>query len=281
MSLCDFTLMRASHSLQGGNISRLVQMIVLCSLCLGCSAERDSLALALASSMAPVAERLAALYEKSSASDAGRIHPALASSGVLYVQISRGAPYGVAVFADEALSSSLAQQGSHRRYRCIADAPLGIWAPGLQPDDDVTQTLSREDIRILIPDPATAPAGLAASVLLPRLGLERREIIRIGSAAHTARLALRGAGDLAIVPVPLLLALERAGEMKGAWVRAPEDCCRLSYQAVLLQDSAAANALFEFLIGGEVAELLRDAGFEAPQDTQFCTPGGPVTSRFL
>lgn len=247
-------------------------MVSLPLLSWSCSAERDGLPLALASSLSPVAEQLGRMDI--------RAEPSLASSGVLSAQIARGAPYAVAVLADDALSTELAAQKPWRRYRCLAEAALGLWLTA--PDaTELEQLLQRPQLRILIADPATAPAGVAALQLLRRLELTDRDIVRVGSAVHAVRLGLRGAGDLVVAPVPLLRALQRQNAMSGHWIEVGVDCCRVSYQAVLLQDSEEARQLFELLFSEPVAELLREAGFDEPQSTTFCAPDDAADFRVL
>lgn len=258
-----------SLPLQRVNILRFPLYALLFALCISCTSDRQIIPFAVASSLAPLTAELAQAYTRTHA--AGEIHPTLASSGVLYAQIARDAPYAAAIFADERISAAAAELKPHRRYKCFAGAQLALWAPAMAAEDSPEELLQYQGVRILIPDPQIAPAGAAARKLLQRLGVAPARLIPVGSASHTVRLALKGAGDLAVVPQPLLLAARRHGQVSGVWTVPERDCCHLTYQAVLLQDGETAAALYRFLTGSQVADILRQAGFVLPGQTPLCT----------
>ncbi|WP_083232839.1 molybdate ABC transporter substrate-binding protein [Endozoicomonas atrinae] len=142
--------------------------------CLGASAYAKELKLAVAANFKPSLEVLAKTFE---AETGHRLLISSASTGVLYNQITNGAPFDIFLSADslrpELLEKKgLTLEGSRHSY---ALGELVLWSPGFSRKGGKNNTMTLEDLavyegRLAIANPATAPYGLAAQQVLEKLG---------------------------------------------------------------------------------------------------------------
>lgn len=195
-----------------------------------------------------------------------------ASSGTIFHQLQRGAPYDLVIFAGTDFSDLAQSQFQPSQRACLGEAAMALWAPNLSLSPEaLRRLLKRPSTTLAVPDARTAPAGKAALELLRLWDAERHPgILTGGSAAHTAHLAIRSATDLALVPLPQIRALQRhqKGQGQGAngtLLLAPKHCCHLSYHAILLKDSPAARHLFAALSGERARQILRNEGYKTPK----------------
>ncbi|USE37906.1 molybdate ABC transporter substrate-binding protein [Endozoicomonas sp. SCSIO W0465] len=142
--------------------------------CLESSVYAAELKVAVAANFKPSLEKLA----KAFAAETGhRLLISSASTGVLYNQITNGAPFDVFLSADSLRPERLEQQGlvlkgSRHPY---ALGELVLWSPGFSGKDGKNNPMTLEDLavyqgRLAIANPATAPYGLAAQQVLEKLG---------------------------------------------------------------------------------------------------------------
>ncbi|MGI9345311.1 MAG: substrate-binding domain-containing protein [Gammaproteobacteria bacterium] len=203
--------------------------------------------LAVASSLSPWVERQIA--NSGDLEPLAQIHLVSGSSGTLYYQLARGAPYDAIVFADQnwiqrAQTLPDVQQPSHTQ--CIAQVPVALWAPNsaLQPGElatilrtNPTNTAPDALQRMALPDPQTAPAGKAALELVEYLKLpfDPSQLLYAGSAIQTARLALTTTISLTILPIPLIQIAAETHQIQGVILEADSNtCCQVTYHALAL-----------------------------------------------
>lgn len=96
------------------------------------------------------------------------------STGKLYAQIIRGAPYDLFFSADSARADRLVQQGHsfNNSSQVYAIGQLVLWAPQAQNPQQLSTLLhSAEFNKLSIANPKTAPYGQAAKEALQSLGL--------------------------------------------------------------------------------------------------------------
>ncbi|MGO0305721.1 molybdate ABC transporter substrate-binding protein [Endozoicomonas acroporae] len=138
----------------------------------GASVYAEELKVAVAANFKPSLDVLAKAFE----ADTGhRLLISSASTGVLYNQITHGAPFDIFLSADSLRpklleKKGLTLKGSRHPY---ALGELVLWSPGFSAKEGRTMTL--EDLavyqgRLAIANPATAPYGLAAQQVLEKLG---------------------------------------------------------------------------------------------------------------
>jgi len=192
------------------------------------------------------------------------------STGTLYAQITKGAPYDVFLSADQERVLLLAQagkllDGAHKPYALGA---LVLYArnAGIL-GTDIKSSLARADIRhFAMADPALAPYGRATAEVLARL-----ELVEVGdekavlgaNIGQTFGFVKTGNAQIGFV------ALSQAMEVGGVWLDIPA-----SYYAPIVQeagllarahDNAAALAFYGHLSSDAVREILLMSGYGAPQ----------------
>jgi len=116
---------------------------------------------AVASSFYPQARARALGFERERHA---RVRWVVGSSGRLFWQIRRGAPFDLFISADARLARRL-----HRPVRRIARGCVGLRL-GDEVAADVREALAARPGRIAIPDPRVAPMGAAARDALRRMG---------------------------------------------------------------------------------------------------------------
>ncbi len=117
--------------------------------------------MAVASSFYPEARARASGFEQERHE---RVRWVVGSSGRLYEQIRRGAPFDLFISADARLARRL-----HRPVRRIARGCVGLRL-GNEVATDVREALAARPGRIAIADPRVAPMGASARDALARLG---------------------------------------------------------------------------------------------------------------
>jgi molybdate transport system substrate-binding protein len=192
------------------------------------------------------------------------------STGTLYAQITKGAPYDVFLSADQERVFLLAEadkllDGAHKPYALGA---LVLYARGTGIlDEDIKTSLTRIDIRhFAMADPALAPYGRATTEVLARLelaGVVAEKAVLGANIGQTFGFIKTGNAQIGFV------ALSQAMAMDGDWLDIPA-----SYYAPILQEAgllahadgnAAARAFYDHLSSDAVMKILLMSGYGAPQ----------------
>ena len=194
------------------------------------------------------------------------------SSGTLYAQIRRGAPYHVFLSADEDRPRRLeaegyAVPGIRLTY---ATGRLALWSNSRSAEYAPRETLERGDFRHLaIAMPSTAPYGSAARETLIALGLwERyaRRIVRGQSIAQTHQFVASRNAELGFVAHGQVIE-----EPEDSFWLVPEELHGpIVQQAVLLakgHSHPGARAFLEFLLSSEAQQIIRRHGYGVPRGT--------------
>ena len=154
-------------------MARLVRKKLLCCLSLLITlvsplASAATIRVAVAANFKPVLDVLAEQFEQK---HNARVLVSSASSGILYNQITHGAPFDLFLSADDELPARLEQDGlivpgSRQTY---AYGRLVLWS---HLDNPLTlTTLDKYKGRLAIANPALAPYGLAAQQTLEKMNL--------------------------------------------------------------------------------------------------------------
>ena len=207
---------------------------------------------AVATNFRPLLERLNARFETETEYS---VVLSSAATGVLYHQVLSGAPYDVVLAADrrtpEALASRL--QTESGSLRCYARGQLALVGGQL------TQ-LADPKLSLAIANPATAPYGEAATVVLARDAFSAgagRKLVRGNNAMQAYQFWYAGSVDLALVP--MALAGPDADAIPAAW-HPPID-----QFALLLpkgQGKQAAQVYFNWLFSAAVQAEILAAGYD-------------------
>lgn len=224
---------------------------------------------AVASNFAPVAEDLA---DRFASSTGHRITLVAGSTGKLYAQIARGAPFDVFLAADSARPARLVEEGraiaGSRRVYALGRLVLWSASPDLRsaagPD-----LLARGDFRHLaIANPDLAPYGVAAREVLLSLGLLAKleeRLVHGENIGQTYALVASGNAELGFVADAQ--GRGTPGRESGGW-RVPTDHhAPIRQEAVLLARAAtnrAARAFLDYLADDEAKQAIEAAGYEVP-----------------
>ncbi len=133
------------------------------------------------------------------------------SSGKLYHQILRGAPYDVFLSADEVFPEKLEREGLVSARRRYARGRIVLWAPHRSPVDPSRGLKVLGDPRVrkvAIANPRLAPYGHAASAALRASGLEAGvspKLVFGESVSHAAHFVSSGAAEVGFLSLSLAL----------------------------------------------------------------------------
>lgn len=225
--------------------------------------------IAVSSNFAETARALAVRYESVSGD---QLRISSGSTGVLYAQISNGAPFDVFLAANDVEPARLAAEG----YGAAAPftyalGKLVVWSADAQRiRGDCTALLRRGDYRRLaIANPQLAPYGAAALAALDRLGLRERLAERLVTGTNIAQafqFAATGNAELGFVARAQVLALP--ADKAGSYCDVDANLYPpIRQQALLLKrgaGNAAADGFVRYLQGKEAAEQIRRAGYDLP-----------------
>ncbi len=246
-------------------ISRILVMVGL--LILSPLLQAGEVRVAVASNFLETLRALAPVFERQSGH---RITISAASSGVLFAQITQGAPFDVLLAANAEYPALLEQQGravagSRRTYslgRLVLVSHKHI--PG---DSDIAAILRNSTGRIAIANPRTAPYGSAARAAIEKLGLTAalQERLVVGeNVAQTLQFVVTGNAELGFVA--LAQVLDKAGSWSISYRELPAGAYPpIEQQMVLLkQDNPAAVAFMQFMQQDSARDVMSRQGYGLP-----------------
>lgn len=229
-------------------------------------APADTVRVAVAGNFAAVQDSLARRFTDSTGIAVVSI---VGSTGVLYAQITHGAPYDILLAADtlrpaQLEARGLAVPGTRFTY---ATGRLALYAPGLGHPVDSPRRLADRSIRhIAVADSATAPYGAAAMQVLARWGVADElapRIVRGESIVQAFQFVAGGAAEAGFV------ALSQVVGLRGAAYYVVPDSLHdpIAQDAALLSPavgSDAARSYLGFLKSETARSLIEAAGYTVP-----------------
>ena len=192
------------------------------------------------------------------------------STGTLYAQITKGAPYDVFLSADQERVLLLAKadkllDGAHKPY-ALGALVLYARGTGILGADIQTSLVSTNIRHFAMADPALAPYGRAAAEVLTRLelaGVVDEKAVLGANIGQTFGFVKTGNAQIGFV------ALAQAVTVDGDWLDIPA-----SYYAPIVQEAGllahadgnvAAQAFYDHLSSDAVIEILLTSGYGAPE----------------
>lgn len=188
------------------------------------------------------------------------------ATGMLYAQISQGAPFEVFLAADNqrparAVAEGYAVDGTVFTY---AVGKVVLYSPGIDVTDGAAALSAAEFHHIAIADPKSAPYGAAALEVLEKLNLREAvagKQVTGENISQTLQFVDSGNAELGFVALSQVI----GKPADQVWVVPAEDYSPILQDAVLLQSGAAdpaAQAFLSFLKGPGAAEIIRKYGYE-------------------
>lgn len=223
----------------------------------------DEVRVAVATNFLEPMNALAAQFGRNSG------HTVLVSSGSTgrhYAQIRNGAPFEAFFSADAERPRLLEDEGravSGSRFR-YAVGRLALWSPRSGYVDSDGRVLGTAEYRFLaIANPELAPYGAAAREVLVARGLwteVQGRLVQGQDIGQAYSFVFSGAAELGFVAYSQLK--KPLGEIDGSYWLVPESLHRpIEQEAVLLRDTPAAQAFWQFVQGPEAREIIRGYGY--------------------
>lgn len=222
----------------------------------------DQTSVAVAANFTDAAKEIAAAFKAETG------HEAILSfgaTGLLYTQITQGAPFEVLLSADAAhpataIEAGLGVEGSSFTY---AVGKIVLWSASA---DLVTgaETLNQGSFRkIALADPATAPYGAAAVAAMTALGVHdalKPKFVQGKNIAQAYQFVATGNAELGFVALAQV-----TGNSSGSRWDVPENLyAPIRQDAVLLikgQENAAAIAFLDFLKRPDARAIIAKYGY--------------------
>lgn len=257
--------------------SRAARALMLISLSLSLFATQpravmaESTLIAVAANFAETAETLAAAFEAETGHD---VTLATGSTGKLYAQITKGAPFDVLLAADRERPRRLEDEGHAvaGTRRTYATGRLVLWSPDrARIGADGEKTLARGDFdHLAMANPDLAPYGLAAQQALDHMGLRSvlsDKIVMGQNIGQTFSMVATGNAALGLV-AGSYVASTRNTAPGSSWSVPKTYHDPIRQDAVLLAhgaENAAARAFLDYLHGDAASAVIARSGYGVEQ----------------
>jgi len=190
------------------------------------------------------------------------------STGKLYAQIKKGAPFDVFLAANAREPARLEAEGNAVEGTRFAYAlgRLVLWThrPGLAPKQLL---LDGSYEHIALANPKLAPYGQAAVQVLEKLGVyrtARQNFVTGENVAQAYQFAMVGNVELAFISYSQVV-FAKAADRGSSWLVPPDYHAKISQQAVLLkagEGNPAAADFLTFLKSEPVRKMIVEFGYE-------------------
>ncbi|WP_342057895.1 molybdate ABC transporter substrate-binding protein [Aeromonas sp. OTU364] len=184
-----------------------------------------------------------------------------AATGVLYTQITHGAPFDLFLSADVATPEKLEAEGKGSGRFTYAIGQLGLWQKGGPAPDEAT--LRNWQGELAIANPKTAPYGAAAMATLAYLKLDPKQyrVLTGTNISQTWQFVDTGNAKLGFVAWANLVEAGKTGE---AWAVPASFYPPIEQQGLILKKGEAVDALVAWLKGPGQAQI-KAAGYALPR----------------
>lgn len=240
-------------------------------------ASAEQLNVAVAANFLSTLQRLSPVFERACG------HKLLASpgsSGQLYAQIRRGAPYEVLLSADRERPAKLEADGlvTPGSLFTFAIGQLVLWSAKPALVEPGAAALERSDVRfVALADPKTAPYGAAAEQVLRALDLlaplkAADKLVYGQSVGQAHQFATSGHADCAFVARSQVIAADGSGRLEGKgsqWLVPQSLYAPLEQAAAIMRASPRQRLAKQFLDwlreDPEALQIIRASGYALPR----------------
>lgn len=234
-------------------------LAALLALTMAVSVRAETALVAVASNFTTIAEEIAQAFE---ASGPHSVRLSGGSTGKIYAQIVRGAPFDIFLSADAARPERLVEEGFAAQDHAMTYAVgrLVFWAR----DGQASEALLTSGMipRIAIANPDLAPYGLAAIQALGHFGVTA-DLVRGENVAQA--IAMAATGNVAHALVPLSATIAGVPEGGTTWTIPGSAHDPIRQDALLLDralGNSAAVAFFAFLRSKTARAIIARSGYE-------------------
>lgn len=247
-------------------LDRFRLMVLLPLLLAGSVAGADTAMVAAASNVQVPLEQLAKLFEQQTGH---QVVFSFGATGKHYAQIRRQAPFELFLAADAERPALLERGGqavAGTRFT-YAIGRLALWSPRQDRVDDQGAVLERGGFQYLaIANPRLAPYGAAAQHVLIERGLWKtlQPKLVLGESIGQAYQFV-GSGNAELGFVALSQVRRPSQPITGSiWIVPQELHPAIEQQAVLIRDTPAARAFWQFLQTPLARAVLHSHGYDLP-----------------
>src|SRR5215469_10842802 len=246
----------------------IVLMLAALSVCAGA----QQITVAAAADMNYAVKELAQRFEQRSGS---KVTLSFGASGILFSQISNGAPFDLFFSADEEYPKKLVAAGiaDGSALKIYAIGHLVLWVPNSSPFNPAQlqmNTLVQPEVkRIAIANPQHAPYGRAAMAAIEHYGLKdavARKLVFGENVSQAAQFAQSGNAQAGLIA--LSLAMSPVMQSAGKYWELPTDAYPEFKQAAVIVSSSkqkkAAATFLDFVLSPEGATVFRQFGLTPP-----------------
>ncbi|EGW54792.1 molybdate ABC transporter substrate-binding protein [Candidatus Endoriftia persephonae] len=247
--------------------SRLATLLIYASCLLFSSIiQAETLRIAVAANFAETLRSIAKQFEENSEH---KLVLVVGSTGKHYAQIRNGAPFDAFFAADRRRPEMLDQQGlmvPDSRFT-YAVGRLALWSPDATQVDPAGEVLKKGSFRHLaIANPKLAPYGRAAQQLLQKHGLWQAlqsRMVRGENIGQAFQFVKSGSAELGLVA---LSQIQRPGQpIPGSYWLVPGSLhTPIEQQAVLLRETAASRAFYNFFQSDRAKATIQGYGYGTP-----------------
>jgi molybdate transport system substrate-binding protein len=236
-----------------------VVMLGICAAALHTTAvQADEVKVAVAANFKGTIERIGKEF---TAKTGHSVVISSAATGVLYTQITHGAPFDLFLSADVATPQKLEKEGRGSGRFTYAIGQLGLWKKGGPAPDEAT--LRDWKGNLAIANPKTAPYGTAAMATLAHLKIDPKQyrLLTGTNISQTWQFVDTGNAELGFVAWANLV---EAGKTDEAWAVPNAFYPAIEQQGLVLKKGEAVEALVAWL-KGPGQEQIKAAGYALPQ----------------
>ena len=255
----------------GGMMTKFIKLIVIvCGVFMSAWVNAE-VKIAVAANFKPTLELLVAAYKAQQPSV--DISVSTASTGVLYAQLERGAPFDLFLSADSERpkrleKSYLIEPKTRKNY---ALGQLVLWAKG---QSAVNQNnLNSLGGKLAIANPTLAPFGLAAKQTLHNLGVYDRlkdQIVMGNNVSQVAHYVQTGAAKAGFVALSQVL--DKQGGLKDYWLIPSQLYTPINQQMVVIkqaqrsqQETDEVMAFYRFILSSSGQRIIIQHGYQSAE----------------
>jgi molybdate transport system substrate-binding protein len=240
---------------------------LFCSLSFDISAAKNEMELriATAANFYPTLNKIKKAYE---AITDNKLTIIRGSTGKLYAQIVRGAPYDVFFSADSIRIDKLVQQGKSIDYEdnkkslVYAIGKLVLWRPDADSSQQLREQLNSGDLnKLAIANPKTAPYGKASIEALKSMEIYesvKHKLVYGENIAQTMQFVQSGAADLGLVA--MAYAKHDIHWEIDQYLHHP-----IKQKAIILKQTKqlqTAKEFLQFMQSGAIKKIIKADGYE-------------------
>jgi len=238
-------------------MGRLLYTIVLCLW--GAAAFAEDVTIAVASNFLKTAEKVAAAFAEDTGHQVVISH---GSTGQIFAQINKGAPFDVFLSADAARPAALLENGRASAVKPYAFGRLVVVSSLPITVDTAADVVVGKTVALA--DPTVAPYGLAATRAMEGLSLDTATFrpVLVTNVGQVGALFTTRNAQIAFVSAAQVPDLNAAYAMNidGLYGEIAQDAALLSRAA----GNPAARAFWDWLSSEPARRLIEEAGYSLP-----------------